>query len=318
MACCDEVSSLQPATLCALLATRPVAPLVGTTFNAFDPTTCTITTVTLPTFVETDWVGIEGVAIDILPGGVAGHNPTIGVRVSTDPFNNVTLGTDGGLYVAPAIPGPQTPITPIDTCSINLTASGLDNHTLQADVNLSAAGNPLCGDQNAGAPIYCSPTGLRTLPTCTAGNVRWGNAEGYGGIGFGSPDTTFDRALAQVFFANPSACRSFIGQLVCDGSSTGNTGGTAGAVTFSLVANSSTTISPASYAYWMGNLINQATGGATVVNTTSNKGEIHDRVNLAPGAVGFYSFNHRTQTWFPGGIGGHVAECAIVLSGASQ
>lgn len=207
MACCDEVSSLRPATLCALLATRPVTPLVGSVFNAFDPVTCTINEVTLPTFVETDWVGIEGVAIDIVPGGVAGHNPTIGVRISTDAFNNVTLGSDGGLFVPPSVPNPQTPITAVDTCSVNLTASGLDNHTLQADVNLSAANNPFCADQNQGTPIYCSPTGLRAMPGvgCNiAGRGTFG--QGPQVIAGGGGNDQIDAGVT-VTIVNPSTCR---------------------------------------------------------------------------------------------------------------
>lgn len=204
MACCDEVSSLQPATLCALLATRPVTPLVGSVFNAFDPVTCTINEVTLPTFVETTWVGVEGVAIDIVPGGTAGHSPTIGVRISTDAFNNVTLGTDGGLYVAPSVPGPQTPITVNDTCSINLTASGLDNHTLQADVNVSIGSNPFPCGPNGGAPIYCSPTGLRTMPP-NPSSIH-GRFNGPGVNGVVGPGGFVDDIIS-VFITNPSTCR---------------------------------------------------------------------------------------------------------------
>lgn len=37
------------------------------------------------------------------------------------------------------VTGSQTPISVIDTPSVNLTASGVSNHTLQADVNISAA-----------------------------------------------------------------------------------------------------------------------------------------------------------------------------------
>lgn len=37
----------------------------------------------------------------------------------------------------PPISSPQTPIMVIDTASVNLTATGIYNHTLQADVNIS-------------------------------------------------------------------------------------------------------------------------------------------------------------------------------------
>lgn len=309
MACCDEVSSLQPATLCALLATRPVAPLVGLVFNAFDPVSCTINTVTLPTFVETAWVGVEGVAIDITPGGIAGHGPTIGVRVSADAFNNVILGSDGGLYVAPTAPSPQTPITPVDTCSINLSVGGLDNHTLQADVNLSAANNPFCADQNQGTPIYCSPTGLRAMPGVGC-NIAGRATAGTPNLAVGL-NVPVDSSI-NVIIVNPSTCR--FSRFMAGGeygfSAASNPGCQAANQVF-LTAGGGPLVGPFQISQY-----NPTPNGPVAGFQFQSQGGTDDVGNIAPGGAIAYAIVSRTIITGPvePGWGGATLSSNVALS----
>ena len=91
---------------------------------------------------ETPFAGIAGDGITITPGGVNGHAPTVEARLSADAGNQAVIGSDGGLFIPAALA--DTPLTVVDTPSVNLSASGTDLHTLQADVIVSpAAGNAL-------------------------------------------------------------------------------------------------------------------------------------------------------------------------------
>lgn len=87
-------------------------------------------------------------------------NLTLAAGVLTaDPVISPTVGnqltcTASGLYVPT---GAETPLTVTDTNSINLTASGVANHTLSADVNISAA------PPNT---VQILPDGLFVLDTC--------------------------------------------------------------------------------------------------------------------------------------------------------
>lgn len=79
--------------------------------------------------------------IQATPGGTFGHSPSYNVRISATVGNAAVLNADG-IFVAPA--GGETPITVVDTPSIDLGASGVSNHTLTASVRVSAsAGNQL-------------------------------------------------------------------------------------------------------------------------------------------------------------------------------
>lgn len=90
------------------------------------------------------------------------------VRVSNTPGN--ALVVDGsGLYVAPVI---QTPITPIDTSTVDLAVTGVNAHTVQADVKISTTpGNSLT--VNATGLFVPSPsagvTSLNLGSGCEAG-----------------------------------------------------------------------------------------------------------------------------------------------------
>lgn len=68
----------------------------------------------------------------------------------------------------------NTPITPIDTTSVNLTVSGVLNHTLQADVNISATtGNTLVilGDGLYSAPQTLSINYVNKTLSISGGNT---------------------------------------------------------------------------------------------------------------------------------------------------
>ena len=65
-----------------------------------------------------------------------------GVPVVSPAVGNQLACTPAGLFVQPTVVPPETPITPVDTNSVNLTVSGVNGHTLQADVIISpTAGN---------------------------------------------------------------------------------------------------------------------------------------------------------------------------------
>lgn len=75
-------------------------------------------------------------SISITPGGPFGHTPNFEIDPSSDSGNVFILGTDGKPYVPETLvpPQTQTPITTNDSNTIDLIASGLNMHTLEADV----------------------------------------------------------------------------------------------------------------------------------------------------------------------------------------
>lgn len=91
--------------------------------------------------------------IQATPGGTFGHSPSYNVRISATVGNVAVLNADG-IYVAPA--GGETPITVVDTPSVDLGASGVSNHTLTASVKVSA---------NAGNQISVLADGLYSSPS---------------------------------------------------------------------------------------------------------------------------------------------------------
>lgn len=83
---------------------------------------------------------------------------TISADISGDANNYITIGGDGGLYVPTPAVSSETPITVSDTATIDITASGAANHTLQAAVKLSGAGdNQITVD---GQGLYVPPTSV--------------------------------------------------------------------------------------------------------------------------------------------------------------
>lgn len=78
--------------------------------------------------------------VDLTASGTANHTLSAAVKVSATAGNTLSVNADG-LYVnVPA----QTPVTVVDTSTVDLTASGTNSHTITAVVKISAtAGNTL-------------------------------------------------------------------------------------------------------------------------------------------------------------------------------
>lgn len=83
--------------------------------------------------IETPNAVIDTSTIDFTASGAFNRTITGSVRVSATAGNQVTVNPDG-IFVAADT---EVPLTVVDTNSINLTASGTDNHTLQADLIIS-------------------------------------------------------------------------------------------------------------------------------------------------------------------------------------
>lgn len=104
------------------------------------------------TVEQTPITVVDTATLDLTASGTDSHTLTGNVRVSSVVGNVITINGDG-LYVAPA--GGETPITANDTNSVNITASGVSNHTIAADViispnannQVSVLGNGVFGDE---------------------------------------------------------------------------------------------------------------------------------------------------------------------------
>lgn len=87
----------------------------------------------------------------LIPGGVYSglvqmnaYPNTRNEQASFPPANFLYTDVNGNVRSAPITASPvETPITVVDTPSVNITASGAGNHTIQADVNISASANNL-------------------------------------------------------------------------------------------------------------------------------------------------------------------------------
>lgn len=93
---------------------------------------------------ETPFEPISDGSIASVAGGIAGHQPTLSVRLATDQGageNQIQLvpGENGGLYVPPVDIGDfeETSITPEDSATLHLEVSGPANHTITGDVQIS-------------------------------------------------------------------------------------------------------------------------------------------------------------------------------------
>ena len=105
----------------------------------------------VPQFVETPETPlavVDTLTVDLTSSGTLGHTVQADVRVSTNIANQIQILPDG-LYVAPD--APETGVIVVDTQSVNLTSSGVNGHTIQADVNISAV---------AGNQVTLNPDGL--------------------------------------------------------------------------------------------------------------------------------------------------------------
>lgn len=81
-------------------------------------------------------VATSGTDGGIFVRNVASQLSTLSLNgfITTGSSGTLLVGSDSKLYRVPT-PGAETPITPIDSNSINLTVNGTSNHTIQADVN---------------------------------------------------------------------------------------------------------------------------------------------------------------------------------------
>ena len=112
------------------------------TFTPGDGTAATI--ITIPAVpVQTPLAVNDTATVDLTASGTDNHTLQADVKVSATAGNTLAVNADG-LYVPAAPASVQTPLTANDTPTVDLSASGLDNHTLQAAVKISAsAGNTL-------------------------------------------------------------------------------------------------------------------------------------------------------------------------------
>ena len=109
---------------------------------------------------ETPLTVNDGATIDLVASGTANHTLTAEVKISANAGNIVSAVVDGIYASVPA--SAQTPITANNSTTINLTASGLDNHTLAADVNISATANNAIGTQPDGIYAFTGLVGVQT------------------------------------------------------------------------------------------------------------------------------------------------------------
>lgn len=92
--------------------------------------------ITNPTLNVTD-----SSTINFTTTGVANHdlsaNVIVSNLISTDLTNQLSLGLDGNLFIAPFIIPTNIPLTVIDSNTINFTVNGIDNHTLTGNIILN-------------------------------------------------------------------------------------------------------------------------------------------------------------------------------------
>lgn len=90
---------------------------------------------------ETHISVVDTSTVDLTASGTANHTVTAAVKVSGDAGNQLQVHSDG-LYVPLDVDTPETPITPVDTVTIDMVASGTANHVISANVKVSStAGN---------------------------------------------------------------------------------------------------------------------------------------------------------------------------------
>jgi len=141
---------------------------VATILEAIDGFICNINA------VQTPLTAIDSPSIDLTAWGTLKHTLQADVNISAASGNTLAILGDG-LYVSQA--GSQVPITPIDSNSVNLTAFGTLDHTLQADVNVSSAsGNTL---SVLGDGLYVETGAVDTADnglTKTGNNIQLGGS----------------------------------------------------------------------------------------------------------------------------------------------
>lgn len=92
-------------------------------------------------FTESPLVANDSSSIDFTTVAPNGHTITAMVRLDPDPGNLLIINPNGLFLDCDAVAdciAAETPITVIDTSTVDLTVSGVNNHTLSAVVRLSA------------------------------------------------------------------------------------------------------------------------------------------------------------------------------------
>lgn len=107
---------------------------------------------------ETPFQALDTSTIDFTTSGTLNHILAGAVRVSGDAGNSLTIRADG-LYVAPPAQIAQTPLTVVDSSTVDLTNSGELGHTVTAVVKVSAAAGNRMSTNVDGLyvpPVVCS------------------------------------------------------------------------------------------------------------------------------------------------------------------
>lgn len=144
------INGLYTPDVCTQLAALPGVPIPATDATVLvSAGSCTL--VNLTNYQENITV-LDTTCLDLnLAAGVLSGSPV----VSPNAGNQLSCSPNGLLVPAAAA---ETPITPIDTPSVNLTVSGVNSHTLQADVVISP---------DAGNSVVILPNGVYVPDVCT-------------------------------------------------------------------------------------------------------------------------------------------------------
>lgn len=144
------------------------------TFTPGDGSAATV--ITIPTVPAQTPLAVNDTAtVDLTASGTDNHTLQADVKVSATAGNAISVNADG-LYVAPVVVPAQTPLVANDTPTVDLTASGTDNHTLQAAVKISAtAGNAVTVNPDglyvAPAPSLCDSIGALSIEAASASDT---------------------------------------------------------------------------------------------------------------------------------------------------
>ena len=127
---------------------------------------------------ETPFIANDSPTIDFTTSGQLGHVLTGVVRISGDVGNLISVRGDGLFVTAPSVAA-QTPLTVVDSPTVELSSSGEAGHTVTAAVKVSAgAGNKIIINQDG---LYVPPLSCADLSgVFTQGTPYWvfGRTEG--------------------------------------------------------------------------------------------------------------------------------------------
>jgi hypothetical protein len=119
-------------------------------------------------------INVQGFALPILVG--------LGYTINTlQQFCEAVDTEIGNINTAIAALGSQTPITPTDSETIDLTVSGVNNHTIRADVNLSGVADNQIVIHPTG--LYAAPQNLSINYVAKTLSISGGNSVSIAGLG---------------------------------------------------------------------------------------------------------------------------------------